>query len=766
MPDYSKFDKDQLVKIIIRQDKDLKTKKLGLVWDSEREPEQIVLDCENNLPILKRLKSKEVRTNDCEDNILIEGDNYHALTVLNYTHKEKVDVIYIDPPYNTGNKSWKYNNNYVEKDDGYRHSKWLNMMQKRLNIAKKLLKKDGCLICAIDENEHATLGLLLKKIFKSYKIDCITIVHNPRGIQGKDFSYCHEYAFFVYPEKAKSSYIGTMLREEEDWEYSNLRNWGGESERHYGKSLFYPIHTKNGEVVDVGEMPSDEFHPKEPYTEKEGVITFWPIDGNGVERKWRYASDSIDSIRHLLKVNEVSDTLQLQLLKDDDRYKTVWAEKKYDANSYGTQLVKEIVGVSFPFPKSLYNVEECLLAVAKNKKNAMILDFFAGSGTTGHAVLKINKEDGGNRKFILCTNNEGDICKDVTYPRIHNVIKGYKYKGKDKTMLLEKRLTFSKLHKSIKPKKDEAKKEFEERKKDVLDKNIIKIWQEIDKVITENIDNYDDIEKVFENNTIKIIGVKDIVDKKSGIGGNLQYFQTALIKKSKNRDQVKIDLTQKCTEMLCVKDNIFNLETEEQDFKIYSSNKKNVYLCVYYNIIDESFDDFLEEIKKLRGRKHVYMFSIDNKLDKSPFVGIPNLKLEPVPQIILGVYKELVKMNIPVKANVIFTDFVKAKAKIFDDKDKDGGARILRIVLEKLIQKLSQDNGINILNAQGKEMKLTVLNDMLKRDNVITQTQWEENKTFMTIGNDAAHGNYEEYDLRQVKRFYKHIQLLINSNNI
>jgi len=381
MPDYSKFDNKQLIKIINRQDKELKTKKYGLVWDSEREPEQVVLDCENNLPILKRVKGKEIRTEASEDNILIEGDNYHALTVLNYTHKEKIDVIYIDPPYNTGNKSWKYNNNYVEKDDGYRHSKWLNMMEKRLNSAKKLLKKDGCLICAIDENEHANLGLLLKKIFPGYKIDCIAIIHNPRGIQGKDFSYCHEHAFFVFPEKPKSNYIGTMSREEKDKEYSNLRNWGGESKRDDGKSLFYPIYTKDEKVIDVGETPPDNFHPTKPYEIIENnVVVFWPIDNNGIERKWRYSKTSINSIRHLLKVNETSGVLQLQILKDDDRYKTVWTDKKYDANSYGTQLVKEIIGNTFPFPKSLYNVKECICAVAKNKKMLLSSIFSQAQG--------------------------------------------------------------------------------------------------------------------------------------------------------------------------------------------------------------------------------------------------------------------------------------------------------------------------------------------------------------------------------------------------
>ena len=222
MSKYEKFSKEELVALAEKQDSELASKKYGLVWDSEREPEQVVLDCENNLPVLKRVKGKEIRNNEQEDNILIEGDNYHALTVLNYTHQEKIDVIYIDPPYNTGNKSWKYNNNYVEPDDAYYHSKWLNMMEKRLNNAKKLLKNDGCLICAIDENEFANLYFLLNKIFSNYKIDQVVIVHNPRGVQGKNFSYTHEYALFVYPNDGKE-YIGNRKIEEKDIDWRGLR---------------------------------------------------------------------------------------------------------------------------------------------------------------------------------------------------------------------------------------------------------------------------------------------------------------------------------------------------------------------------------------------------------------------------------------------------------------------------------------------------------------------------------------------------------------
>lgn len=197
-----------------------------------------------------------------------------------------------------------------------------------------------------------------------------------------------------------------------------------------------------------------------------------------------------------------------------------------------------------------------------------------------------------------------------------------------------------------------------------------------------------------------------------------------------------------------------------------SSNKNDKFLCIYYNFIEDTLYDFIEDIKALNGKKIVYVFSIDNDVNKTLFSGIRNLTVESIPQNILNIYKQLVKMNIPLKTNVIFTDYNKAKTKIFIDKDKDDGARVLRVVLEKLIQKISQNNSINILNTKGKEEKATVLNDKLYNQNVITQIDWEENKTFLTIGNNASHGDYDDYELKQVEKFYRHIQTLLNSYDV
>jgi len=397
-------------------------KKYGLVW--EEKEEQVVLDCQNKLPILKEVKSKAINTDkDKPVNILIEGDNYHSLSVLNYTHKEKIDVIYIDPPYNTGAKDWKYNNDYVDGNDAYRHSKWISMMSNRLQIAKNLLKKDGILICAIDENEFNRLGLLIEEIFANNELHCITIVHNPRGIQGKNFSYTHEYAFFSLPNGIKSIAHRKISKKEIVWR--NLRDNGGGSLRVNAKNCFYPMIIENNKIIGFGDVVPNDKHPKKQTVKINNQYFVYPIDSKGIERKWRYARQSVEQIKDLLRAKKTRGGYEIELGKDFGTVRTVWQDSRYDANEYGTKLVHALVpNTHFDFPKSVYNVYDCIAPILYNKKDAIILDFFAGSGTTGHAVSILNKEDNGNRKFILCTNNENNISVDVCYPRIKSVIKG------------------------------------------------------------------------------------------------------------------------------------------------------------------------------------------------------------------------------------------------------------------------------------------------------------------------------------------------------
>ena len=733
MADYSKYNKEELLKLIAKQEKELKSKKYGLVWDAEREPEQVVLDCENNLPILKRIKSKEIRTNDNEDNILIEGDNYHALTALNYTHKEKIDIIYIDPPYNTGEKDFKYNDTYVDKDDSFKHSKWLTFIEKRLKIAKNLLLDSGVIIVHIDEHEFSSLSFLLGKVFGENN-NLGTIIWNKKNPKGdsKGVSIMHESVLCYAKNKDKFLRLDNILKRPKEnakkilrkaqslykklgktiipdeikevikpFNYSKqivkdfkveytlelinkeFQNWLRRQDFSGGEKAYKFIDDKGTVYRGVSmawpnkkKAPDDYFIPLiHPVTKKK-----CPIPSRG----WRNPSITmkrlLDSNLILFGKNESKQPERKYLLIENMYENTNSIYENADSDD----KIFSGLNINFPYPKPLSSTNYLLSAIHPNAR--VICDFMAGSGTTGHAVLQLNKEDGGNRKFILCTNNENNICTEVTYPRLQKVIKGYKKKGNG-----------------------------------------------------ENV---------------------------AGLSGNLQYFKTALIKKKRNRDQVKFDLTKKCTEMLCIKENIFNLDKEADDYKIFSSNKKDAFLCVYYNIIEDSFDDFLNDLRFLDGKKYIYMFSMENDIDKTLFTGIKNTKIEAIPQNILDVYKQLVKMNIPVKTSIIFTDLNKAKNKIFTDEDKDDGARVLRVVLEKLIQKISQDNGINILNAKGKEEKIATLNDKLYNEKVISQIEWTENRVYLTIGNDAAHGDYEDYDLKQVKKFYQHIQSLLNSYNV
>ena len=347
------------------------------------------------------------------ENLIIKGNNLIALHTLKQQFRGQVKLIYIDPPYNPDSPSntFMYNNNF-------KRSSWMTFMKNRLEIAKELLRKDGSIIVAIDENEQNYLGVLLDEVFLEREKHCITIIHNPRGVQGTNFSYIHEYAFFVIPKGKKV--IGDRKIPAEEITWSNFRNWGGESRREDAKNCFYPVIVENGEVVGFGDVLDDDEHPSDQtgtYGEKSFV---YPIDQSMVERKWRYARQSVDEIKHLLRAKKTKTGYEIELGKDFGMYRTVWENKRYDANIYGTQLVKSLVpDCEFDFPKSLWNVYDCLHSVIEDDKEAIVLDFFGGSGTTAHAVLELNK-DGGSRKFIIC--EQMHYVETVTRERVKKVV--------------------------------------------------------------------------------------------------------------------------------------------------------------------------------------------------------------------------------------------------------------------------------------------------------------------------------------------------------
>lgn len=380
---------------------------------------------EANKPIRKTLRPcvAESKDWDTTENLYIEGDNLEVLKLLQESYLGKVKMIYIDPPYNTG-RNYIYRNDFsLDKEEydeqaglideeGARlaanpvgsarfHSAWLSMMYERLLVARNLLTADGVLVCAIDENELFSIGALLKEVFGegSYDHVCVTVVHNPRGQQGKNFSYTNEYAIFVFPKALKVIADRRIADKNVDW--SPLRNWGSESERTDAKNCFYPVIVKDNKIIGFGDVSPDDYHPAQT-VEANGVYYVYPIDRQGVERKWRYARQTVESIWGMLRPKKIAGGYDIELGKTFGVQKSVWDDKKYDANEYGTKLVSDLVpGGGFSFPKSLYTVLDSVYAGTANDKSAIVMDFFSGSGTTAHAVMKLNAEDGGHRKFIM-----------------------------------------------------------------------------------------------------------------------------------------------------------------------------------------------------------------------------------------------------------------------------------------------------------------------------------------------------------------------------
>lgn len=432
--------------------------------------------------------------------MLINADNFHALQLLLYAYEGKVDVIYIDPPYNSGARDWKYNNDYVDKTDTFRHSKWLSMMKKRLSLAKRLLRKDGVLIITIDENELHHLGVLLEGMFPISLRHMVTIVINPKGAGKKNFARTEEHALFCVPNAGQSVVNANLLKdlarvgvsqeqiaeEEEDeleledeggasdeppdlphdlkpedlpfpieeiglWELRHARRRGNESSyRHQRKNQFYPIYinAETRTVEEIGDMLPLEQEPS--FKAKNGLTPVWPIDKEGNQRCWRFIPSTmrtvLDENRLVVGRQDAGTgrwTLNIWEPKTKHKkVKTVWWHSRHDAGTHGTSMLHQILGRrdAFPFPKSLYAVRDTLLTVVGQRPNALVLDFFAGSGTTLHATALINAQLGGNRRCILVSYNEpgekvakklqkqghsqGDaefeakgICESVTWPR-------------------------------------------------------------------------------------------------------------------------------------------------------------------------------------------------------------------------------------------------------------------------------------------------------------------------------------------------------------
>lgn len=354
------------------------------------------------------------------DGWLIKSENYQALNTLLLKFGNRINSVYIDPPYNEKTTEIYYENNY-------KHSSWLTMMENRLNLSRLLLARKFVYMVAINEVERKNLDHLLSQyVFRENTVASITVVHNQRGQQGKNLSEVHEYLHLVYPDDS-NKYLKDRVLDEAD--HRNLRDSGTESLREDAKNCFYPIIIKDGKIIGFGEVPPDDFHPKSNNEIKEdGTILVWPIDTNGEERKWRYARNTVETILNDLEVVESLHGLQIYYNKKTGTIRTVWQDDKYDASEYGTKTLQALFGKDikehFKYPKSVYLVQDCISII--NIENPLILDFFAGSGTTAHAVINLNRDDGGQRKYILV--EMADYFDIILLPRIKKVIFSDKWK--------------------------------------------------------------------------------------------------------------------------------------------------------------------------------------------------------------------------------------------------------------------------------------------------------------------------------------------------
>jgi len=392
-------------------------KKYGLVWEDKTENVEERL--REELPVLREVKEKAILSDepDAPNHILIEGDNLEALTALSYTHEGKIDVIYIDPPYNTGNKDFVYNDSFVDTEDSYRHSKWLSFMNKRLKIAKKLLSDKGVIFISIDDNEQANLKLLCDSVFgeQHFIANLIWQKKFSRSNDALYFSTMHDHILCfckkTITETPDGWKIGLLPRSSEKPKgYSNPDNdprglWTSTimSAKSGAESLLYEIVTPGGKVVYP---PSGRFWScsKETFEQWKSENRIWfGKDGCGTPRKKTFLSEVQEGLR--------PNTLILQ--------------EEGGNNQEGKQELKAIMegeGV-FDGPKPTKLI--MLLLKIANGKELTVLDFFAGSGTTLHATMQLNAEDGGHRQCILVTNNENNICEEVTYERNKRVINGY-----------------------------------------------------------------------------------------------------------------------------------------------------------------------------------------------------------------------------------------------------------------------------------------------------------------------------------------------------
>lgn len=423
-------DEKELLPYLESIDKNMKNKKYGLVW--EEQEENILAELKGKFPVLNEIKEREIITNiDKPMNLLIEGDNLESLYVLNYTHGRMVDVIYIDPPYNTGNEDFIYNDKIVDKEDVWKHSKWLSFMNKRLRLAKELLKSSGVIFISIDDHEMAQLKLLCDEIFgENNNLGIFIVKSTPNARDYGHIGKMHEYVL-MYAKDSNYTVTNKLIDKSKKFKFKDqiggfnihpLYNSNEAFDNTNRPNLYYPFY-----LNPVKDKKTDFY---EISLEKhDGWLEIYPPKSakNNVQFVWRWGKElSFNNLnKEIVGYKNLNGKFRIvQKMRHDSKIIRSILDEPGFTSRKGTAEIEEMFGKkTFSFPKPVELIKT-LLAMS-TQKDSVVVDFFCGSGTVSEALLKLNQEDGGNRKFILCTNNENNICEEITYQRINKVINGY-----------------------------------------------------------------------------------------------------------------------------------------------------------------------------------------------------------------------------------------------------------------------------------------------------------------------------------------------------